>query len=244
MTQKRNAIGIIPARGNSKGLPGKNIKNIHGKPLIAWSIEAALQSRSLEEVVVTTDSPEIAEVAKKYGATVPFLRPPHLALDTSPTFDAILHCLDFYKTEKNTIFDYVTLLEPTSPLREAKDIDLAFEKLVSQKVSSIVGVCKTVSTNPAFLVEMKPDGRLSYLSNSVSNGSSLRRQDIQDIYFFEGTIYISKTDTLIEKKTFYHEDTLGYEVPKWKSLEIDDEWDLIMAEAIMKHRALAKTSHE
>lgn len=234
MYKNKSFLAIIPARGGSKGLSKKNIKELCGKPLIAWSIDAGLKSKYLDEVMVTTDSPEIADIAKKYGASVPFLRPDELASDTATSFDAIKHTIDFYKTELQKEFDYIVLLEPTSPLREDSDIDNAIENLFNSIADSIVGISKTEDQNPAFLVLKDTKSFISGYENK--NMKVLRRQDIKDVYFFEGTIYISKTDILMDKKTFYHENTIGYEVPKYKSLEIDDIDDFIMVEAIMKHK--------
>lgn len=234
MYKEKTFLAIIPARGGSKGLPRKNIKELCGKPLIAWSIEAGLKSKYIDEVVVSTDYQEIADIAKKYGATVPFLRPDYLASDTATSFDAVKHTIDFYKDELGKEFDYIILLEPTSPLREVDDIDRSIEYLLNSKADSIVGISKTEDQNPAFLIEKDTNNYLIGYKNK--DMKVLRRQDINDVYFFEGTIYISKIDTLLKKKTFYHETTIGYEVPKYKSLEIDDLDDFIMVEAMMKHK--------
>lgn len=235
MINGKTVIAIIPARSGSKGLPGKNIKELCGKPLIAWSIEAGLGSQYIDEVMVTTDSEEIAEVARKFGVSVPFLRPPELASDTATSFDAVNHAIDFYKRELNRSFDYIVLLEPTSPLREKEDIDKAIELLLSNsQASAVVGISKTESQNPAFLAKKDEHGFLvGYEDRKIK---VLRRQDIGEVYFFEGSVYVSQTEALLTKKTFYHENTLGYEFPKWKSLEIDDLDDFIMAEALMKHK--------
>lgn len=234
MYKDRTFLAIIPARGGSKGLPGKNIKELCGKPLIAWSIEAGLKSKYLDEVMVTTDSQNIVEISKRYGASVPFLRPDKLASDTASSFDAIKHTIEYYKNELNKEFDYIVLLEPTSPLRKEYDIDIAIEILLNSNADSIVGICRTEDQNPAFLVLKNEKNFISGYENKEIK--VLRRQDIKDVYFFEGTIYISKTNILLDKKTFYHENTIGYEVPKYKSLEIDDIEDFIMVEAIMKYK--------
>jgi CMP-N,N'-diacetyllegionaminic acid synthase len=234
MYKGKTFLGIIPARAGSKGLPGKNIKSLCGKPLIAWSIEAGNNSKYLDEVMVTTDGVEIAEIAKKYGANVPFLRPKELADDTTSSFEVIKHTIDFYKNQLNKKFDYIVLLEPTSPLRESSDIDKAIEMLLNSKADSIVGICKTESQNPAFLVLKDSNNYIrGYENNKIK---VLRRQEIKDVFFLEGSVYISKTDVYLKKKTFYHENTIGYEVPKYKSLEIDDIYDFIMVEAIMKFK--------
>lgn len=235
MINGKSVLAIVPARGGSKGLPGKNIKELCGKPLIAWSIEAGLGSQYIDEVMVTTDSEEIARIARESGAAIPFIRPVELASDTSTSFDVIRHTITFYVTELHKKFDYIVLLEPTSPLREAGDIDLAIEQLLSNpQASAIVGICKTESQNPAFLVKKSGEDFLAGYEHQ--DMKVLRRQDINDVYFFEGSVYVSRTDTLLDKKTFYHKNTLGYEVPKWKSLEIDDIDDFIMVEALMQHK--------
>ncbi len=234
MYKDKTFLAIIPARGGSKGLPGKNIKELCGKPLIAWSIENGLKSKYLDEVIVSTDYKEIADIAKQYGASVPFLRPDYLASDTATSFDAIKYTIDYYKNKLNKEFDYIVLLEPTSPLREVSDIDNAIEKLFDSEANSIVGISKTEDQNPAFLVEKNSNDFINGYENK--DMQVLRRQDIKDVYFFEGTIYVSKTDVLLDKKTFYHKNTIGYEVPKFKSLEIDDIDDFLMVEAMMKHK--------
>ena len=235
MINGKSVIAIIPARSGSKGLPGKNIKVLCGKPLIAWSIEAGLGSQYIDEVMVTTDSEEIARIAREFGATVPFMRPTDLASDTATSFDAVKHTLDFYEHELHKQFDYIVLLEPTSPLRDKSDIDMAIEQLLSSsKASAVVGICKTESQNPAFLVKKNDENFLVGYENK--NIKVLRRQDISEVYFFEGSVYVSHTETLLTKKTFYHEQTLGYEVQKWKSLEIDDLDDFVMIEALMQHK--------
>jgi len=236
MYKDKSFLAIVPARGGSKGLVSKNIKKLCDKPLIAWSIEAGLKSKYIDEVVVSTDYQNIADIAKKYRANVPFLRPDYLSSDTATSFDAVEHAVDFYRDRLNKKFDYIVLLEPTSPLREDSDINLAIEKLLNSNADSIVGISKTEDQNPAFLIKQNKNGYISGYENK--NMKVLRRQDIEDVYFFEGTIYISKTDVLLNKKTFYHDNTIGYEVPKYKSLEIDDIYDFIMVEAIMKYKGV------
>lgn len=235
MYKDKSFLAIIPARGGSKGLAGKNIKELCGKPLIAWSIEAGLKSKYIDELIVSTDYQNIADISKEYGANVPFLRPDYLASDTATSFDAVKHAIDYYKNKLNREFDYIILLEPTSPLREVNDIDNAIEKLLlGSSAKSIVGISKTEDQNPAFLVKKNSEDYISGYENK--NMKVLRRQDILDVYFFEGTVYISETKTLEKKKTFYHEQTIGFEVPKYKSLEIDDMDDFVMVESIMKHK--------
>lgn len=233
MYKKKRILGLIPARGGSKGLPGKNILPLAGKPLIAWSIEAGLKSKLIDRVVVTTDDKKIAAIARKYGAEVPFLRPLELAKDNTSSVDTVLHALNWL--EKNgDKHDYVILLEPTSPLRETKDVDRAIRMLVNNKVAeSIMGVCRIEAAHPRFAVKIDEKGLIVPFRKEFSGWR--RRQDIEELYFFEGTVYASKIETLRRKKIFYHDKTIPYIVPRWKSLEIDEILDLICAEAIMKN---------
>ena len=185
-------------------------------------------------MIVSTDSFEIAEAAKKCNASVPFMRPDYLASDTATSFDAIQHAIEFCDTELNKKYDYIVLLEPTSPLRTTDDIDLAIEQLMNSKAEAIVGVGRTEDQNPAFLIEMDANNYIRGYANK--NMKVLRRQEIEDVYFFEGSVYISKTEPLLNKKTFYHDKTIGHVMPKYKTLEIDDIDDFVMVEALMKHR--------
>jgi len=235
MINNKKVLAVIPARGGSKGIPSKNIKVLHGKPLIAWSIDEGKKSKYIDKLIVSTDSEKIAEVAKKYGAEVPFMRPAELASDTATSISVMFHALDFLE-EQNEKYDYVIMLEPTSPLRTVEDIDIALERLADNKsAKAIVGVAKLEAGHPEFNVTIKEGGFIKpFLGGDVVIVK--RRQDLDDIYFFEGTVYISDVDTLRQKKTFYHELTLAHIVEKYKSFEIDEEMDLIIIEALMKYK--------
>ena len=243
MYQGYTFLAIIPARSGSKGLPDKNIKLLCGKPLLAWSIESALDSQYIDEVVVSTDSSIYADIAKSYGANVPFLRPESLSSDTTTTFDVLEHCIRFYKESLGKTYDYVVLLEPTSPLRVKNspqalgDIDRAIQELLAHKLESkaqtqaqsLVGISLTEGANPAFLVELE-NGFIRPYENM--DFKPLRRQEIKPVYFFEGSLYISSIEAFLEHKGFYHHLTLGFEMPKWQSLEVDDIDDFAMVEAM------------
>lgn len=235
MINGRNVIAIIPARSGSKGLPGKNTKDLCGKPLIAWTIDSALKSEHIDTIVVSTDSKDIMKVGIDFGAEVPFLRPEELATDDSPTFDVLKHALDYYKTHFGYDFFYTVLLEPTSPLRNAEDIDRAMLQLTQNgHATSIVGISRTETQNPSFLVRITESGVISRFDGLEI--VTTRRQDIDDIYFLEGSVYISETDALLKNRSFYHNQTIGCIFPKWKSLEIDDADDFIMVEALMREK--------
>jgi len=234
MYKNRTFLVIIPARGGSKGLPGKNIREICGKPLIAWSIEAGVKSNYADEVMVTTDYQEIADISKNYGANVPFLRPDFLASDTSTSFDAVKHVIDFYKTELNREFDYIVLLEPTSPLREDGDIDSMIEKIVQNEseFDSIVSIGE-VHEHPSIMKKTINDETLAPYCETLE--LKTRRQDNDTAYFPYGVAYIVKTKSLLDEKTFYTKRNTFYKIKRYQCYEIDDIYDFLAIENIMKH---------
>ena len=235
----KNILGLIPARGGSKGLPGKNIRPLLGKPLLAWTVEQALDSRYIDHLAVSTDVQAIADVAERFGVREIIPRPKKLATDTAQSIDVIAHALQ-YLGERGQKYDYLVLLEPTSPLRETKDIDRAIEVLVNNKKGgvSIVSIAKVENVHPEFLTKMVKNNRLiPYQKNNIR---IKRRQDLSDLYFFEGTLYISEVKELLKRRSFYHDRTLGYVVPRWKSPEVDELMDLLCIETILKHKNLIK----
>lgn len=240
MINNKKILFLIPARGGSKGLPGKNIRPMNGKPLIAWTIETALKANAFfnSRVVVSTDSEEIAAVSKEAGAEIPFMRPAELAQDISTSADVVLHAISFFERQGEQ-FDYVCMLEATSPQRDENDLVNALDLLdTTPEAESIVGVCRTESGHPAFLAKMNE--RKFILPYQGGEFKFLRRQEIDDVYFFEGSLYISKTSSFKTRKSFYHDKTLGFEMPKWKSFEVDDLVDFIIIESLMKAKAEGK----
>lgn len=235
MIQGKKVLGLITARGGSKGLPGKNVRPLCGKPLIAWSVAAGKAAPSLDAVVVSTDDEAIAAAARAAGAEVPFMRPAELAGDTASSIDVVLHVIDALAAAGRS-FDIVVLLEPTSPLREAADIEKGLALLLESGAGSVVGVCRAESAHPAFMYRQDDKRRLRPFMDRQPTG--LRRQEIETLFFLEGTLYASHIDVLRSTRSFYHDDTVGYEVPKWKSLEIDDIDDFLMVEALAKHKGL------
>lgn len=233
MINSKPVIGIIPARGGSKGLPGKNTRQICGKPLIAWTIEKALKSMHLDIVMVSTDSPEIASVAREFGAEVPFLRPASLATDAANSYDVIRHVLGFYRDSAGREFDYTALLEPTSPLREDDDIDrvLAALDLSSADFDSIVTLGE-VGEHPSIMKRMLGNGIEPFCKKLAQ---TTRRQDNAPAFFPYGVAYIAKTKALLEENTFYTRRCMGYPVRRYQNYEIDDLYDFYCVESVMKH---------
>lgn len=242
MINSRKILALIPARGGSKGLPRKNILVMCGKPLLGWPIKAARDSQYVDRVIVSTDDREIARIAEQQGAEVPFMRPAELASDTATSFMVVEHTIKFL-ADKGEKYDYLLLLEPTSPLTEPSDVDEALENLESNRgyADSIISVNKVEAAHPAFDVVIGENGLIGpYLSPDFSGAG--RRQDISELYFFDGNLYISDIDAYLSKKTFYHDRTMAYISPKWKSLEVDDITDFICIEAIMKNRDMIKAN--
>lgn len=235
MENMPRVLAVITARGGSKGLPGKNIKLLCGKPLIAWTIESAKNSFCIDELIVSTDSDEIAAISQTYGAKVPFIRPQSLATDTTNSVDVILHAIEYYE-KQNNFFDYVILLEPTSPLRKKNDLCRALQILkINESAESIVGVCIAENHHPSFAMILKNEFILPYNTcNQQIYHQSIRRQDLSKVFFLEGSLYISTVKALKIKQTFYHDRTLPFVVEKWQSFEIDDELDFKIIEKIFE----------
>lgn len=233
MYQNKTFLTIVPARGGSKGLPGKNIRELCGKPLIAWSIDAGLKNLCVDDVVVSTDSEEIAKISKKHGASVPFLRPADLASDTATTFDAIKHTIDYYKNTLGKTYDYIVLLEPTSPLREKNDLDEMIRKIVSldDDFDAIVSIGE-VHEHPSIMKQVDSNIIRPYCAELAM---ASRRQDNQPAYFPYGVAYIVKTKTLLEEKTFYPARTTHHIIKRYQCYEIDDIYDFLAIENIMKY---------
>lgn len=232
MIAGKKVLAVIPARGGSKGLPGKNVRIMCGKPLIAWSISQGLASQYIDKVLVTTDSQEIATVAEQHGASVPFLRPNLLAGDSASSIDVVLHATEYMKSI-GEFYDFVVLLEPTSPLRSVSDISGALELLVYSEIAeSVVGVVKVECSHPSFLYSIKNELLQPMLG---SQPIGLRRQDLQGEYFcLEGSVYASSVESLSKKRSFYHAATAPWIVDRYKSIEIDELCDFIAVEALMK----------
>lgn len=233
MINGKTIVAIIPARSGSKGLPGKNTKVLCGKPLIAWSIEAGLQSKYIDVVVVSTDSQEIARIARDFGASVPFIRPSELATDTATSFEVIKHTLDYFQIEFNKAFDYTVLLEPTSPLREKTDIDSMLEKLEAnyENFDAIISL-GVAHEHPSIMKKVNVNNIERFSSELPLTN---RRQDNEIAYFPFGVGYISKTLTLLKEETFYPARTTYHLIHRHQCFEIDDIYDFIAIEAISNY---------
>lgn len=229
MYKDKKILAIIPARGGSKGIPNKNIMDICGKPLIAYTIEAGKKSKYIDEIIVSTDSDVIKTVAEQYGAKVPFLRPVRLSNDSAKSIDVVIHVIEFYKN-KNITFDYIILLQPTSPLRTFKHVDEAIEKLLKGNGTSLVSVCEA-DENPILMRSIKDEKLREVIS---FEGTNLRRQDLPTFYIFNGALYINSNDMLVHKKKFVDENTMPYIMDKESSADIDTMLDARLVEVVIK----------
>lgn len=224
-----NILAIIPARGGSKGVHRKNLKNLKGKPLISYTIEAAKMSKYVDRLVVSTDDIEIAEVSKEYGAEIPCLRPEMLAGDVSPTVDAVLHMINFLKESEGYIPSHIMLLQCTSPLRNSKHINEAVEKLKNSSQKALISVCES-EVNPYWTNVFDGDE----LKPFIKDGYKItRRQDLPIVYRVNGAIYIIETEVLLREKNFQPSSLTGYIMDEYYSIDIDTELDFKIAEVIM-----------
>ena len=224
-------LAIIPARGGSQGIKDKNIRLLSGKPLIAHTILCAKQSKHVSRVIVSTDSPKIATISKKFGAEVPWLRPADLATATSKVVDAVLHVLEKLKKDENYIPDYIVLLQTTSPLRTPADIDQALDLCFEKKADAVVSVCQTEQ----LLYTKTKDHQLKLVSSKEFLKSTNRQQLPQTFKLDGSMVYGIKTKVFLQKKTFLPKNVVGYVVPRWRAVDLDEPQDFVVGELIQKN---------
>ena len=221
MLNEKTFLAIIPARGGSKRLPRKNILNLAGKPLIAWTIEAALQSKYIDKVLVTSDDDEILKVSNDYGAST-IKRPMHLSQDNSTSFEAISHAI-----ENTQEFDYIVLLQPTSPLRTSGHIDEAIQLIFQKKSDAIISVTE-MEHSPLWANTLPENESMDYFLREDKNK---RSQDLETYYRLNGAIYISLKETLINTGSFFHKTgAYAYKMDNRSSIDIDNVMDFKFAE--------------
>jgi CMP-N,N'-diacetyllegionaminic acid synthase len=232
-SRSKSATAIITARGGSRGIPGKNIRPVAGKPLIAWTIEAAFAATLLDRVIVSTDSPEIADVARRYGAEAPFMRPADLAQDDTPGIEPVLHAALWLEENEGYRPDLIMLLQPTSPLRIPEDIDRAIELIHEKSADAIVSVTPA-EAHPYWMKQIDGSGRMTdfiKLDHPID-----RRQDLPEVFVLNGAIYLARYEVLVEQKTFFTDNTFSLVMPAERSLDTDTPWDLYLADLILKDR--------
>ncbi len=230
MITNKKVLALIPARGGSKGIKNKNIINLAGKPLIAYSIKESLKSLYIDSVVVSTNSNKIKKVAEKFGARVPFMRPNKLSGDKSKTIDAVIHAINFLKGIGEN-YDVLILLQPTQPLRSCEDIDRSLEFFVKNKCKSTVSVCE-VESHPILIRVMEKNNQLKRV---LKKRSDVRRQDMGKFFSINGAIYINNVKD-ININTSFNDNELGFIMPRIRSIDIDEKIDLSIAEVFLKNK--------
>ena len=217
MIDGKKVLGLITARGGSKGVPGKNIRPVGGKPLIAWTIEAGLASKYLDRLILSSDDDTIMKVARDHGCEVPFKREARLAADDAPSMDVVFDAL-----ERCPGYDWVVLLQPTSPLRRTQDIDTAIGRCMALGAPACVSVC-VAEQSPYWMYRLQDGNRLSPVLPSLA---ATRRQDLPPVYILNGAVYVADTTWLVKSRNFVTSETVAYEMPIARSLDIDTEADL------------------
>ncbi|MFH1822348.1 MAG: acylneuraminate cytidylyltransferase family protein [Patescibacteria group bacterium] len=231
MYKNKIILGVITARGGSKSIPKKNIINLAGKPLITYTIEATKKSRYLTRTIVSTDDQEIADIAKKYGAEVPFLRPAHLAQDQSTSMEVVQYCLKWFKENEDKNYDYLMILQPTSPLRTAKDIDNCIIKAIDTGADSVMSMKEMEDFSIKKLKRIENDLILPWLKEEGKESS--RRQDLDKVYKRNCAIYLTKTELIIQGDLF-GSISRPYLMPDERSVDINSLVDLDIAEFWLK----------
>ncbi len=221
-------VGIIPARGGSKGIPRKNLRDIAGKPLIAYTIEAARGAKLLTKVIVSTDDKEIAATATSHGAEVPILRPSELAKDNSPTIHAIQHMVRHIEDQGGKV-DVAVTLQPTSPLRESVDIDGAVKILLDTGADSVISVT-AAKYSPYLMFTLNGDRLVPFFGEETK----IRRQDLPKVYSLNGAIYVTRRDTLMKGNSLYGKDVRAYVMPEERSLDVDTLLDLRIIDLLLR----------
>jgi N-acylneuraminate cytidylyltransferase len=235
MINGKKVLGVIPARGGSKGVPRKNIRIVGDKPLIAWTIEEAKKSRYLDRLIVSSEDAEIIRMSEQWGCEAPFERPAALATDNISGVDPVLHSL-----QELPGYDYVVLLQPTSPLRSVEDIDGCIDKCISTNAKSCVSVTEP-ENNPYWMYLLGAEGKMKPLIETED--LVLRRQDLPKVYALNGAVYVAENEWLMRERSFLAGEPLGYEMPQERSLDIDTELDLKVFEALVATRETLYSKH-
>lgn len=223
-------LGTVCARGGSKGVKNKNIRNLNGKPLIVHTIEYFKKWGKTDRIVCSTDSEKIAEIARGYGAETPFIRPSELAADDTPKLKVIQHIVKFCEQQEKTRYDIIVDLDPTAPLRKTKYLYEAFKKFSESNANNLYSVCKA-RKNPYFnMVEVDEKG----YAHLCKQSTAIRRQDARTVYEMNASIYIYKRDFLLNTNTIHSDKTIIYEMPELTSIDIDSELDFMFVEFLLK----------
>ena len=227
-------LGLIPARGGSKGVFRKNIRQLAGKPLIAWTIEVALACPSLDRVIVSADDQEIAEIARQYGAEVPFLRPAELAQDDTPDSPVYQYALSWLAEHKGYRPDIVVWLRPTVPLRTVQDVEAAIQQLIETGADCVRSVC-LAEHHPYWMKRLNGNCLVPFV-DGIDEGKYYRRQLLPPVYRLNGAVDVTWYRTVMEKGLLYSGDVRGYVMPVERSIDLDSELAFALAELLLQRR--------
>ncbi len=231
MLEEKEIVALIPARGGSKGLPRKNVLEMAGKPLIAWSIIQAQQSNIIDRVVISTDDKEITEVADSFGAEIPFVRPKELATDEAKGIDVILHALRWLREHRQAV-DIIVVLQPTSPLRLTEDIDNSLNLFLEREADAVVSVCRT--EHHPYWSNVLPEDKC--MKDFIRNEADKKnREELPEFYRLNGAIFITKADFMIQNEGYYGDNTYAYIMPAERSIDIDSHLDFRLAGLLMEN---------
>ncbi|MBF0137534.1 MAG: acylneuraminate cytidylyltransferase family protein [Magnetococcales bacterium] len=239
MIQGKRVLAVIPARGGSKGIPYKNICDLAGKPLLAWSIEAARACAYIDRCILSSEDAEIIATAQKWGCEVPFVRPMELARDESPTIPVLIHALDALAER----YDYLVLLQVTSPLRDPADISACLEICERERAPACVTLVET-HQNPQYMYRLDPVGHMAPILGPKSGTAHIRRQDLPKVYALNGAVCVARVAWLREHRTFLGDSTLGLVMPPERSLDIDTPLDLTLVRAVLAAREQKQSANE
>ncbi|MGB2870888.1 cytidylyltransferase domain-containing protein [Psychrobacillus psychrotolerans] len=227
MIDNKKVLAIISARGGSKGVPRKNIRNLAGKPLIAWTIEVAKKSQYIDRLILSSEDDEIIKIAKEYGCEVPFVRPRELAQDNTSGIEPILHAVENIEG-----YDYVVLLQPTSPLRIAEDIDGCLENLTETNSAACVSVTES-NTSPFWMYTLSEKKIIQPLIKQ--DELIMLRQELPKVFALNGAVYVAKIEWIKRSRSFLTEETSAYNMPQSRSYDIDTEDDFLWCDLLMKN---------
>ena len=233
MIGKKKILGLVLARKNSKGLKNKNIKKIKGKETFLWPLSSFKKSKYVDIYTISTDSQTILKKSKKNKIPIYFKRPVNLAKDNTPSYKPIIHAINYFK-KKKLLFDYIVLLEPTSPLTSAKDLDKAIEMIYRKKGKTLVSIGKINQLDPNYFFKVKN----GVLKKFISKKLSTRRQDLKKLYYLDGSIYISEVSHFIKNQSFISSRTIPLIFPKFKNFEIDDITDFKIVKFIAEKKKI------
>jgi CMP-N-acetylneuraminic acid synthetase len=225
-------LGILPARGGSKGVPGKNVRPLLGRPLIAWAASALAGSSQVTRAICSTDDPAIARAAENAGLEIPWMRPPEIAGDTTLVVDVLLHALERLEAEGDGGYDYVALAQATSPTVLSSDIDAAIDLARDHDADTVITGFDAGQRHPSTMFSLAPDGRVDWLTGAEERMA--RRQDLPPVFIRTGLVYVVRTGILVGKRSIYGERVFCLPVPEARALAIDTEHDFTLAEFILR----------